>query len=156
MLTFICSYCKALENITFCIFQGSLSELKQRECIPTAFLTQVKQYGTIPIQTCCRASTRADSALWIHTWIPQHMNCLLCSEIQTCTSSKGTQKNPSGRGNEAFRARRRSHRKQRQDRTRLPAEEICPELSPFSSCRICLLYPWLKHGLTSPFTFHSH
>lgn len=38
----------------------------------------------------------------------------------------------------------------------MPAEEICPELCPFSLCWICLLYPCLKHGLTSPFIFHSH
>lgn len=67
--------------------------------------------------------------------------------------SKGTPKNPSDRVKKAFRAR---WRKQRQDRTRLPAEGICPELSPFSSCWICLLYPWLKPRLTSPFIFCSH
>lgn len=154
MLIFICSYCKAQENITFCIFQESQSKLEQRDCIPTAFLIQVQQYGTIPIQTCCRASAWADSAPWIHTWAPQHMNRLLCSKIQTWayeawrtdSSSKGPQKNPSGRVKEAFRARCRSGRAE-------PGQDLtaCRGDLPgaISSQFICLLYPWLKHGLTS-------
>lgn len=75
----------------------------------------------------------------------QNTNLLLWS-MKNCQPQQGNTEKPIWQSQGSFRARCRSHRKHRQDRTQLPAEEICPELSPFSPCWICLLYPWLKNS----------